>query len=370
MFLALKEMKKEKTRFIMIILVTVLIAYLVYFLSSLAFGLAQINRTAVNHWDATGIILTKSSNENIYASMIDEEVVNQIGYSMEETVNVSTSAVTFEQAGEEPEDLILMGFDFNNKRHLPNLTSGEYPAGTHEALISQNIKDRLKVELGDTIELLTTGRQFTITGFTEDSNYNTRPVIYVEQAMASAAMAMYTTGDQEYDAISTPTPNMPNRVSGVLTSDIVDQSILDDYDLQYLEIDTFINSLPGYQAQVLTFGLMIVSLVIIAAIIIGIFMYILTMQKRHIFGVLRIQGFKNGTIIQSVVFQTILVILLGFALGFIFTLLTITFMPKSVPVAISWELFGIITLFSLISSLIGTTFSSRSILKIDPLEAL
>lgn len=46
MYLALKEIKKEKLRFIMIIVVTALIAYLVYFLASLAFGLAQLNRTA------------------------------------------------------------------------------------------------------------------------------------------------------------------------------------------------------------------------------------------------------------------------------------------------------------------------------------
>ena len=65
MFLALKEMKKEKLRFIMIIVVTVLIAYLVYFLSSLAFGLAQINRTAVDYWNAEGVVLSKEANGNI-----------------------------------------------------------------------------------------------------------------------------------------------------------------------------------------------------------------------------------------------------------------------------------------------------------------
>ena len=59
--------------------------------------------------------------------------------------------------------------------------------------------------------------------------------------------------------------------------------------LFFIPINEFINNLPGYQAQVLTFGLMIVSLALISSIIIGIFMYILTMQKKSIFGILKIQ---------------------------------------------------------------------------------
>ncbi len=68
MFLALKEMKKEKTRFLLIILTTALIAYLLYFLLSLAYVLAEINRTAIDQWDAQGVILSKDANANILSS--------------------------------------------------------------------------------------------------------------------------------------------------------------------------------------------------------------------------------------------------------------------------------------------------------------
>ena len=50
MFLALKEIKKEKSRFLLIISIFVLISYLVYFLLGLAYGLAVDNRTAVDAW--------------------------------------------------------------------------------------------------------------------------------------------------------------------------------------------------------------------------------------------------------------------------------------------------------------------------------
>lgn len=48
MFLAWNEIKYSKTRFALIIGVMVLVSYLVYFLTGLAYGLAQDNRTAID----------------------------------------------------------------------------------------------------------------------------------------------------------------------------------------------------------------------------------------------------------------------------------------------------------------------------------
>lgn len=50
MFLAINEMKHSKLRYALVIGVVFLIAYLVFFLTGLAYGLAQENRTAVDKW--------------------------------------------------------------------------------------------------------------------------------------------------------------------------------------------------------------------------------------------------------------------------------------------------------------------------------
>lgn len=54
----------------MIVLVMTFIAYLVFFLSSLAYGLASINRTAIDHWQFDTVILNKEANKNALASSI------------------------------------------------------------------------------------------------------------------------------------------------------------------------------------------------------------------------------------------------------------------------------------------------------------
>lgn len=369
MFLALKEMKKEKLRFIMIIVVTVLIAYLVYFLSSLAFGLAQINRTAVDYWNAEGVVLSKEANGNIYASSIEESDLNSLNFVLDDSINVQSTTVYWNDS-EDPINLVFIGTEDNNEKIQAPLVEGRIVEKMHEIVISSNFKEEIDIKLGDTIKVPKIGREFEVVGFTKNSNYNTVPAAYVRKEMASQAMMIYTTNNPEIDAMATPTPNMPNRVSAVVLYDDVSQDVLDEYGLVFIPINEFINNLPGYQAQVLTFGLMIVSLALISSIIIGIFMYILTMQKKSIFGILKIQGYHNSYIMGSVIIQTFILTLGGFLIGLSLTLLTVRFLPSAVPVAVFWPLFTMVTLFSLVCSMVGALFSARSILKIDPLEAL
>ena len=78
MFLAWNEIKKNKSRFTMITGVLMLVAYLVFFLSGLANGLASMNRESVDKWDATAIILSEESDKSLYASSITTGNVSDV----------------------------------------------------------------------------------------------------------------------------------------------------------------------------------------------------------------------------------------------------------------------------------------------------
>ncbi len=64
---------------------------------------------------------------------------------------------------------------------------------------------------------------------------------------------------------------------------------------------------------------MIGFLIVIAAIVIGIFIYVLTMQKINIFGVMKAQGITGGFIARSVVAQTFILSFVGILLGLLGT---------------------------------------------------
>ena len=111
-----------------------------------------------------------------------------------------------------------------------------------EVLISSNIRDSFAVAVGDYIKLANTDREFKITGFTEDSNFNTLPVVYGKREMLSAVMMSYDTSKTEKDTNSRPTPNMPDRVSFLTVKDesLLNYAELQD-DLIYVDIDNVIN---------------------------------------------------------------------------------------------------------------------------------
>lgn len=78
MFLALKEVKREKLRYSLIIGMIVLISYLIFILTSLALGLAHQNTDAINSWKINSVVLNQDANVNLSQSLItDQQVKDQ-----------------------------------------------------------------------------------------------------------------------------------------------------------------------------------------------------------------------------------------------------------------------------------------------------
>ena len=73
MFLALKEIKHEKLRYGLIILMIFLISYLIFMLSSLAVGLASQNTQAIENWNAQKIVLNKNANISMSQSILTKD---------------------------------------------------------------------------------------------------------------------------------------------------------------------------------------------------------------------------------------------------------------------------------------------------------
>lgn len=400
MFLAFKEMKKEKTRFFLIIIIFVLISYLVYFLLGLANGLASDNRTAIEHWNADRIVLSNGSNNNINSSMIDQDVIEKDLEGKDyELINLSRAVayINGKETDENTVNIVLLGTEENSKAR-PEVLEGREIEDDYEVIGASSLRDKDGVELGDKLKLSMNDAEFTVVGFTDDYKFNVAPVVYTKLHKASAAFIQYKpqydkaqnqtqAGEQTpaeagqmppaeagqtpvMDGTSQATPAIPERVSAaVLYGEDDDfKDLKDDYDI--ITIDEFIKEIPGYTAQLLTFALMIGFLIVIAAIVLGVFLYIITIQKKQTFGIMKIQGISNAYIGKSVIVQTFLVSLIGLMIGIFLTWLTEQFLPATVPFKSDWTFYGIITLLMMITSQIGAIFSVRSVSKVDPLEVI
>lgn len=95
MFLAINEIRHSKLRYALVIGVMFLIAYLVFFLSGLAYGLAQENRMAVDKWNASDIFLSEKANDSLNMSMIESELANELT-AKEKAVLAQTAGIIYD----------------------------------------------------------------------------------------------------------------------------------------------------------------------------------------------------------------------------------------------------------------------------------
>ncbi|HFD3584621.1 TPA: ABC transporter permease [Enterococcus faecium] len=355
MFLALNEIMHSKLRYALVAGVMFLIAYLVFFLTGLAYGLAQDNRTAVDKWEADSIVLSKDANSNLGMSMITKKIAEEVEGGKVAYLAQTPGVVTSKDSTEEGKiNVSFFGID-KNQFIMPNLVEGKAFDNDDEAVGDISLKEEYGLAIGDTVKLSGSDKTFKLTGFTDHAKFNVSPVLYT--TINAYQEIRFEKEDTSENA----------RINAIVVRGKI--SNLPEY-LEQIKISKFINELPGYNAQVLTFGFMIGFLIVIAAIVIGIFIYVLTMQKINIFGVMKAQGITGGFIARSVVAQTFILSFVGILLGLLGTVGTSLVLPDAVPFQSNWLFFGVISLLMLVVAVLGALFSVRTIVKIDPLKAI
>lgn len=354
MFLALKELKYSKSKFALIIAVVILISYLVYFLTSLAYGLASSYTNAVTKWEAEELIITVDSNDSVMMSFMDDnDFNNTIVNGDKSKIGLFPAVINNPNVSDEVDsrlNIYLFGIEDNSfikPKELSNLTLED-----NKVIVDEELK-KSGYKIGDSINISGSEITLEIIGFSTKSTYQTAPVIYMNLSLW-----------QEY-RYNTATP--PNLYSGIVVRGKTDS--LDNKLVSYT-IDEYIQTLPGYTAQVLTFSIMIIFLIIIVAFVLGIFIYVLTIQKTSMFGVMKAQGISNFYIGNSVVVQTMLLVGIGVVFGLILTTVTTYFLSDIVPLATNILFYLIITAAFFLFALLGGLFSVKAVLKIDPLEAI
>ena len=354
MFLALNEILKEKRRFVLIAAVIVLVSYLVFFLVGLAYGLASSYTRAVDKWNASGIILSDNANGNIGRSLLFE---NHYGSLLSNDVApLGVGAATVEKDG--TDDVSLFGIDTKSFL-MPDIKSGREINSADEVVVSDEL-EAIGIKEGSEIKFQGLDQTYKVVGLVDSATFQTAPVVYMtmETWRSVASQVAGMTGMSNASTVS----------ALVTRGDKKDNFSGDDY--QWQTINEFVFSLPGYQAQVLTFSLMIGFLIGIAAFVLAIFIYILTMQKKSVFGVLKAEGVSNSYIGRSVMAQVNLLSIFGLTIGLLLAVGTGLLLAGKVPYIINPVFYiGIAAIF-IICAAIGGIASVRSVTKIDPVEAI
>jgi putative ABC transport system permease protein len=349
MFLAWKEIRHGKGKFALIVAMIALIGYLAFFLTSLAYGLASSYTNGIDGWGASAFLMTEDANDNSALSLIPSATYDEIALSSGAKAKLGLFPSVIKSAAVSSTQSNVYVFGVEDASFLLSSVVSSGTLGPSEAIGDFSLQ-KDGYALGDAFTLVGSTMTFTLTGFTSNATFQTAPIVYLNLASFDTAYGL-PSGASSLVIVHGTVSSLPSG--------------LKSYSHQ-----AFVNSLPGYGAQVATFSLMIGFLVGIASFVLGVFMYVLTMQKVAYFGVMKVQGLSNAFIAFSVVEQSLLLTVFGVAIGLGLTLLSGLFLAGKMPFAVNTLFFVGIAVAFLIFSVLGALFSVRAVLKIDPLQAI
>ncbi|WP_281166048.1 ABC transporter permease [Liquorilactobacillus sicerae] len=351
MFLAFKEIRHEKLRYGLIISMIVLIAYLVFILTSLAQGLAEENTAAIKSWDGQRIILNQDANINLSQSLITKKASQQQKITRQEAY-LGQAAVVAKKADHAKISAQFIGI--KNQQFIAkklDLTQGKLPQTPQQIVVDQSFKDQ-GYHLNDHLQLNSQTTSFKIVGFVKNAKLSIAPVIYGQ--LKTWKKLKNLTGNFQASAI------VSKKASYQATTK----------ELKSYSISKFISELPGYAAQNATFSLMIGFLMVIALIVIAVFLYILTIQKTRNYAVLRAQGVPAAFLVKATLAQAGLLVIVGICLAGVLTGLTAWLIPASVPMSFQPAVLISLAAGLIVTAMLGALIPIWTIIKIDPISVI
>lgn len=349
MYLAIKEILHNKLRYSLVLVTVFLISFMVFFMTSLAIGLVRDNRTAADNWDSTGVVLSKYANKNLTSSFITED--NYKDKLSDDAVPLGYMfAVTNLKNDDTTVNISIFAQNWNSFI-APKLIEGHYPESKNEVIIDQSMEN-YNIKMGDQIQLNGSTDEYKVVGITNDSKFFTVPVIYTD--LSTYWKLQHT--DKTTKTISAIVLNNDVDVSGEGLVQVTEQDM--------------ISNIPGYTPEVNVFMGMIIALVVITCLVVGIFIYIIMIQKLGLYGIMRAQGIQSKTIIWSLFCQIFVLSGMGVLMALIGVWAVKFVLPATLFFYPSWLAYSLLGLAIIIMALLGGLISLPKILKIDPIEAI
>ncbi|MBA3074250.1 MAG: ABC transporter permease [Anaerolineae bacterium] len=377
-FLALKEIWRNRSRFLLVSLVIALITLLVLFIAALGEGLGNGNKEYIAKLDAELIAYQSKSDFLIAASRLSKDRLAAIRRveGVADVGMLGTANATLILPGDvEPLKVALLGVQPGHTGE-PAVVQGQQ-LGTDlsdEVIIDKNTALRSDLKIGDDLTLrVTQGTQdefytLRIVGVSDGQQYSLQPSVFVP---------FYT-----WDRIKPKSEaeiNSSNPVANVILIKLVDPAAIEEVsasivsqvnNVETATLKQAINALPGYSAQQSTLNLQGGFTLFIGVLVIGGFFQIQILQKVAQIGVLKAIGTSNPIVAMASILQIIVVTMVGVAIGGFMTFLFSLSFPPTVPIVFNGTTTAIAVIALLLIGPLSGLISTRYAVRIEPLKAL
>ena len=375
--LALKEVWRNRGRFLLFILVVALITVLVLFVAALGQGLGSGNREYLEKLNAELIAYEDTARLSIASSRIGCEKRREIRRveGVREVGSVGFASVSIPMDEAEPVDISLIGVEPGKPGAPPAVMGrGLMRKSADEAIIDRTIALMTKLQVGDRLTIRSTqGNEdqfydLEVVGISDSRKYGLRPSVFVPIVTWDGIRPKAVVGPGEEDpacnvvAVQLEDPTQWEAMRQLLQTQVSD--------IEAVDRRTAYENTPGYSEQQSTLNTQNGFALLIGVLVIGGFFQIQTLQKVPQIGMLKAIGTPNLVVALAVMIQIVVVTLLGVAIGSLATLGLASVFPPNIPIVFEPRSGAIAGASILLMGPVGGLVSIRYSLRVEPLIAL
>ncbi len=381
LFLAFKELWRNRGRFFLVSLVIALITLLVIFLAGLGEGLATANKEYLSNLRGELVVFQDQANLSVLSSQLGRSNMNDIRrvQGVADAGAIGASSVFIEYPGQDPEaepvSYSLVGVE-PGRPGEPAVTSGQQLAGlrANEVLIDQRVADETGLQVGDTLTVKSTQGgidefyPLTIAGITASQQYffqasifaplftwdNIRPKPVIDGGQSELT----------YNIVNVKLENPADE------AEVIDRLQTQISGIEVVNVVTAYENSPGYAEQQSTLNTQRGFTLLIGVLVVGGFFQIQTLQKVGQVGMLKALGASNPLVALAATTQIVTTNLLGVLIGALATLLLALGLPPNIPIIFTGPQVVIAILTLLFIGPLGGLVSIRFLVRVEPLRAL
>jgi len=352
MFVALRDLRFARGRFILIGSVVALITVLVGFLSGLTGGLATQNISSILAIPADRLVFSAPALGTAGASFSDSAISAEQAAAWASTEGViAANPIGISQTRAEADSARIAVAAFGVEPGF-DVTS---PSGDGMLGLSSPAAKELGVTTGDDVTIA--GMSFTVEKVGGDWWYSHTPVVQMTlrdwQAYSAAtgnpdanATVLAVTGTPDWEATDAANATLSQSVLGSLTA------------------------IGAFRSEIGSLLLMVAMLFGISGLVIGAFFTVWTMQRKGDIAVLKALGASTSSLIRDALGQALVILLLGIGLGLGLVSLLGSLASTALPFLLSPLTTLVPGAIMIALGLAGAAFALRSVTSADPLTAL
>lgn len=367
MFLALREIRRAKVRFALLISAVGLLVFLILTQQALQNGLLTSFVGAIERQSAPVLVYSVDGQRTLQGSVIPpplEASIREVdGVDAAGRIGQSTFTVTID--GGDPVDGAVIGYEDPELGAPDELAGGRLPDAAGEAVGSS-----VDYAVGDEVRVLPPGNGeepvvLTVVGVADDVQIQVTPTLFVAWAdYEQAALAANP------DARSV----LPNAlgirpVDGITDLELADRVNDANEEADALTRQQAADESPGVAQVRQSFQVIFLLYGLVVPLVTGLFFLIITFQKAAALTLLRAIGARSGALVRSLLVQVVIVVGGGLVVG------TALYFPLSQAqvgtISLRFDLGAVVfwSVLLLVLGLLSALAAARRVLAIDPIEA-